>query len=118
MKLLFKQRFFSWFDSYDIYDEAGSTVYVVRGQLSCNFIKDRNNLPLPLAFLLTNLLTNFLTNPDFVAYKLEDRNGLSFRLCRKLWGVKEFNWTIRREEDADAAVRDDRGVIFEGFLPQ
>ena len=27
MKLLFKQRFFSWFDSYDIYDEAGSTVY-------------------------------------------------------------------------------------------
>ena len=34
MKLLFKQRFFSWFDSYDIYDEAGSTVYVVRGQFS------------------------------------------------------------------------------------
>ena len=34
MKLLFKQRFFSWFDSYDIYDEAGETVYVVKGQLS------------------------------------------------------------------------------------
>lgn len=34
MKLLFKQRFFSWFDSYDIYDEAGSTVYTVKGQLS------------------------------------------------------------------------------------
>ena len=34
MKLLFKQRFFSWFDSYDIYDEAGNTVYVVKGQLA------------------------------------------------------------------------------------
>ena len=34
MKLLFKQRFFSWFDSYDIYNEAGQTVYQVRGQLS------------------------------------------------------------------------------------
>lgn len=34
MRLLFKQRLFSWFDSYDIYDEAGSTVYVVKGQLS------------------------------------------------------------------------------------
>lgn len=34
MKLLFKQRFFSWFDSYDIYDEAGNTVYIVKGQLS------------------------------------------------------------------------------------
>lgn len=34
MKLLFKQRFFSWFDSYDIYNEAGQTVYTVKGQLS------------------------------------------------------------------------------------
>lgn len=34
MKLLFKQRLFSWFDSYDIYDEFGNTVYVVKGQLS------------------------------------------------------------------------------------
>ncbi len=34
MKLLFKQRFFSWLDSYDIYYEDGSTAYTVRGQLS------------------------------------------------------------------------------------
>lgn len=34
MKLLFKQRFFSWFDSYDIYNEAGETVYTVQGQLA------------------------------------------------------------------------------------
>ncbi len=34
MKLLFKQRIFSWFDSYDIYNEAGETVYTVKGQLS------------------------------------------------------------------------------------
>ena len=32
MKLIFKQRFFSWFDSYDIYNEAGQTVYTVKGQ--------------------------------------------------------------------------------------
>jgi len=34
MKLLFKQRFFSWFDSYDIFDEAGNVVYTVKGQLA------------------------------------------------------------------------------------
>ncbi len=34
MKLLFKQRFFSWLDSYDIFDEYGNTVYTVKGQLS------------------------------------------------------------------------------------
>ena len=34
MKLLFKQRMFSWFDSYDIYDEAGNSVFVVKGELA------------------------------------------------------------------------------------
>ncbi len=34
MKMLFKQRFFSWLDSYDIYDENGNTLYTVKGQLS------------------------------------------------------------------------------------
>lgn len=34
MRLMFKQRFFSWFDSYDIFDEAGNTVYTVEGQLA------------------------------------------------------------------------------------
>ncbi|MBQ8868567.1 MAG: LURP-one-related family protein [Oscillospiraceae bacterium] len=34
MKLLFKQKMFSWFDSYDIFSEAGETLYKVKGQLS------------------------------------------------------------------------------------
>lgn len=34
MKMLFKQRFFSWFDSYDIFDENGRTLYSVKGELS------------------------------------------------------------------------------------
>lgn len=34
MKLIFKQRLFSWFDSYDIYYEDGTTAYTVKGQLS------------------------------------------------------------------------------------
>ena len=34
MRLLFKQRFFSWLDSYDIFNEAGETVYTVKGQLA------------------------------------------------------------------------------------
>ena len=44
MRLLFKQRLFSWLDSYDIYDEAGRTVFTVKGVLSwghCLEIYDR-----------------------------------------------------------------------------
>lgn len=34
MRLLFKQRFFSWFDSYDIYNEDGSVFCTVRGKMA------------------------------------------------------------------------------------
>jgi len=33
MKILFKQRFFSWLDSYDIFDEEGRVLYQVQGKL-------------------------------------------------------------------------------------
>ena len=45
MRLYFKQRFFSWFDSYDIYDEEERTVYTVKGVPSwghCLHIYDAN----------------------------------------------------------------------------
>ena len=45
MKLLFKQRMFSWFHSYDIYDEMGRTLFTVKGEPSlghCLRIYDAN----------------------------------------------------------------------------
>lgn len=33
-RMLFKQRFFSWLDSYDIFGEQGEALYVVKGALS------------------------------------------------------------------------------------
>lgn len=34
MKMMFKQRFFSWLDSYDIFDEDGDVIYTVEGKLA------------------------------------------------------------------------------------
>lgn len=34
MKLLFKQKMFSWFDSYNIYDENNDIVYKIKGKLA------------------------------------------------------------------------------------
>lgn len=34
MKLLFKQRMFSWFDSYDVYNEESEVLYIVKGELA------------------------------------------------------------------------------------
>ncbi len=91
---------------------------LIRGQLSCDFLKDRHGLSLPAAFCLTALLTNFLTAPHFVAYRFEDRRQPSVLLCRKLWGVQGFNWTIRTAEDAEQSLKEGNLIIFEHCRPE
>lgn len=34
MRLLFKQKMFSWLDSYDVFDESGQTVYTIKSKFS------------------------------------------------------------------------------------
>lgn len=88
---------------------------ILRGQLATNFVKSRNGLSLPLAFCLKNLLTGFLTVPDFIAYNFCYRSVRSLRLSRRVYGVAEFSWTIRSEANASAALQDGCAIIFEGF---
>ncbi len=90
---------------------------ICRGQLSENYLRKRGFLPWPAAFVMANLLTNFLTNPDFIAYNVLHRAPLSLRLCRSLWGAHELSWTIRTQDELDACERDGRIPIFEGFIP-
>ncbi len=90
---------------------------IIRGQLSSNFMKDRSGLSAPLAFLLTNLMCNFLTVPHFVAYRFSDRRNLCLRLCRKLWGVQEFSWTVTSPRRAKKLRREGCILIFEDFNP-
>lgn len=91
---------------------------IIRGQLAENFFRSRNDLPDHLRFLATNLLFNFLTVPDFIAYKFADRNTTpSTVLCRKLWRAQGVSWTLRTREEYDTAVSEGWLPIFEGFLP-
>ena len=90
---------------------------VIRGQLSCNFLKDRGNLSLPMAFAMTNLLGNITAQPDFIAYKFEDKKNWAPRLCRKLYGAQGVYWTIRSREDMETAEREGAIAIFERFIP-
>ena len=63
------------------------------------------------------MLLNFLTRPDFIAYKYEDRTCLAPRLCRSLWGIQEVSWTIRKQQDLLDAEQADSIGIFETFDP-
>lgn len=91
---------------------------VIRGQLSENFVRNpESELPFFLKVAMTLLLPNFLTSPDFVAYKFADHKGLSPRLCRKLWHLPMIAWTLKTQEEFDLAVEEGCIPIFEGFLP-
>jgi len=90
---------------------------VIRGQLSCNFLKDRGSLSLPMAFAMTNLLGNITAQPDFIAYRFEDKKNWAPRLCRRLYGAQGVYWTIRSREDMETAEREGAIVIFERFIP-
>lgn len=64
-----------------------------------NFEKDKAGLPWYKRFIAGNLLLNFLTVPDFIAYKFEDRSSCCLRSCVRVWGAQEVDWTIRTKED-------------------
>jgi hypothetical protein len=63
------------------------------------------------------LLPNFLTKPDFIAYRFSDRKLFSNRICCDLWGMQEVNWTLKTREELDAATAAGAIGIFEDFLP-
>ncbi len=91
---------------------------VIRGQLSENFFKSpASTLSLPLKLSMALLLPDFLTSPDFVAYRFSDRKMLPLQLCRRLWRIPIVAWTIQVQEDFDLAAQEGCIPIFEGFLP-
>jgi glycerophosphoryl diester phosphodiesterase len=92
--------------------------HIIRGQLAANFLKDKStNLSLPIRIVLTNLLMNFLTAPDFIAYKFEDRKSPARWLSENVWNVQQVSWTLRSPKQYNAAVQEGAIPIFEGFEP-
>lgn len=91
---------------------------LLRGQLSENFFKTNNTiLPWFLKLCLTCQLFNFLSRPDFVAFKFSDRKRLGNFLVKKLWGAGRVCWTIQTQEDFNTAKKEGWIPIFEDFVP-
>lgn len=86
---------------------------VVRGQLSENYAREgRHALHLKV---MTYLLTNFMTRPDFIAYCHRDADNLSRRICRKL-GALSVTWTIKSQEEYEKAKQHFDLFIFDSFI--
>lgn len=91
---------------------------VIRGQLSANFLSEKNNMSWIVNFIMTHNLANFMTQPDFVSYRFEHRNStFTNAIWQKVWKLQRVTWTIRSQEDYDVAVKEGWLPIFEYFRP-
>lgn len=90
----------------------------LRGQLNQNYSNGEVPFPWILRFLMTHQCFNFLTMPDFVAYRFCDRRNLGNFLVRKLWRVQGATWTLTTREEFDRAIAEGWLPIFENFTPQ
>jgi len=115
MRMLFKQRMFSWLDSYDIFGEDGATLYTVKGQLAWGHcLKVFNAQGQELGMVKENMLT-FL--PKFEIWRGGESVGT---ICRELtllkpkysidfkgWHIEgswtEWNYTILDEHQTEVA---------------
>ena len=89
---------------------------VVRGQLSCNFFKENPHCDIVL-FLMSNLMTNFFTHPDCIAYKYLDLDNPAVIYNRKLFHIMTVVWTIPGKPTYDRFKNKVDVMIFEGFEP-
>lgn len=91
---------------------------MIRGQLSQNFMKNTSKMGKAIDVVLTFLLENVATRPDFIAYKFEDRKNISNQLCLNLWGVQGASWTITTQEQFESCMMESLLPIFEQFEPE
>lgn len=106
------------FDPRCVYELKKHHPEVIRGQLTENYFATKNPLHPVIKFLLTHNLLNFLTQPDFVAYKFSDRRATPTNAIWKgLWKLQGVSWTLKTQEEFNAAVDDGWLPIFEGFRP-
>lgn len=89
---------------------------VIRGQLSDYFLKEAEYNK-PLYFFLQNLVFNWLTKPDFIAYNHKYPDVLPRVICRRLFRNLAVAWTIKSEEELAEAKKHFDAFIFDSFLP-
>ncbi len=89
---------------------------VVRGQLSDGFLRS-GEFKGVLYFVLQNVMLNWLTKPDFVAYNHKYENNLSRRLCHSLYRNMAVAWTIKSQGELEEAKDKFDLFIFDSFIP-
>ena len=91
---------------------------VIRGQLATKNIYKKTTIKNRfLNFTLRNLLYNYMTKPDFIAYNHEFSHFISYNLCRTLYKPLTVAYTIQSQDDLNKSHDKFDILIFENFIP-
>lgn len=92
--------------------------HIVRGQLATKNIYDNSSSKQKiLNFTLRNLMFNYLSKPDFIAYNQKISQSISFNICRFLYKPLTVAYTIKSQDILNKKKNKFDLFIFEGFLP-
>ena len=91
---------------------------VVRGLLSGDLTKNKENGSPFLNFILTQLLLTFLCRPAFHAYDGRYPNRRALKVGIRYFGAAPVVYTIKNEIDYDRFLDAGIAPIFEGFVPR
>ncbi len=90
---------------------------ILRGMLSMNYMAEKKHRKL-IFFLMQIFATNILCRPDFLSYDHKHYKNRAMRLCRALFRVTTFAWTVRSQSEEDLAYKHKfNSVIFENYIP-
>ena len=91
---------------------------IVRGQLSDEFHKDKpEEFSGVLYIVLTHLMFNFLSRPDFIAFNCRYPKSVAMQICRHLYKCTTAAWTVKSMEQLSEAKKDFDIFIFDSFIP-
>lgn len=87
---------------------------VLRGQLCEEFFRTKKYRKKPLFWVLSYLVFNFLTRPDFIAYNHEHAHNISRRLCKGM-GALSVAYTVKSPKEYENAKERFDLFIFDSF---
>lgn len=88
---------------------------VIRGQLSGTMREGAENLKLYEKFALRNLMLNFKSKPNYIAYEVEGLPEFRVTILRKQ-GIPTIGWTVRNESEEREAYKYCDNIIIENFM--
>lgn len=90
---------------------------IIRGQLSSDYFRDGTKKNPIGKFVLSSLLMNCFSRPDFIAYNHLFADQFSYKILRKLFVAEHVCWTIKSKEQLEKAKEIFQVFIFDSFIP-